>query len=79
MTFKQLWALLKDKPTLYTFAGMSMANRQSEISMSKSENIRRAERKEEEARALIREATYLRDLDRRLALLEYSKLVGTDK
>lgn len=31
-----------------------------------SENIRRAERKEEEARALLREATYLRDLEKRL-------------
>jgi hypothetical protein len=35
--------------------------------MGKSENIRRAERKEEEARNLLREAAYLRDLEKRLA------------
>lgn len=40
----------------------------------KSEHIRRAERKEEEARALIREATYLRDLDKRMNELKVSKL-----
>jgi hypothetical protein len=34
--------------------------------MGKSENIRRAERKEEEARSLLREAAYLRDLQKRL-------------
>lgn len=33
---------------------------------SKTQNIRRAERKEEEARALLREAAYLRDLQKRL-------------
>lgn len=33
----------------------------------KSDHIRRAERKEEEARHLLREAKYLRDLDRRLS------------
>jgi hypothetical protein len=32
----------------------------------KTENIRRAERKEKEARDLLREAAYLRDLERRL-------------
>lgn len=31
-----------------------------------SENIRRAERKEDEARHLLREAAYLRDLQKRL-------------
>lgn len=74
MTLKQLWALLRDKPTLFTFAGMSMANKQDELHTPKSQNILRAERKEEEARALIREATYLRDLDKRMNELKVSKL-----
>lgn len=34
--------------------------------IGKSDHIRRAERKEEEARALMREAAYLRDLAKRL-------------
>lgn len=41
----------------------------------KTENIRRAERKEEEARQLMREAAYLRDLDKRLAA---AKLTSPD-
>lgn len=43
-------------------------------SSRKSTHLRRAERKEEEARALIREAAYLRDLDKRLNELKVSKL-----
>lgn len=38
----------------------------SQADGGKSENIRRAERKEDEARQLMREAAYLRDLQKRL-------------
>lgn len=42
--------------------------------VGKSDNIRRAERKEDEARALLREAAYLRNLAKRLASLDNGDL-----